>query len=272
MVYNDWCIPRACGHTACAKTDRGNMKKKNEAPLSATEGAQPVCEAGGAESGVPVCEAGGAQTQPACEAGGAESGVPACEAGKAESGVPACEAGGAESGAAQAADTAPAQAKLTKKQQFIQFLKFLGFSCSAGAIQFGSCALIYYVFMGEREHLYWIAYLVSLILSVVWNFTFNRKFTFKAANNVPLAMGLVVLYYGAFTPLSTFGADAIVAAGVNELLVTALMMVLNFITEFFWDKFVVFNAKVTDAIERGLKRVFSRKAERPQGAPENEEK
>ena len=126
--------------------------------------------------------------------------------------------------------------------------------------------------MGEREHLYWIAYLVSLILSVVWNFTFNRKFTFKAANNVPLAMGLVVLYYGAFTPLSTFGADAIVAAGVNELLVTALMMVLNFITEFFWDKFVVFNAKVTDAIERGLKRVFSRKAERPQGAPENEEK
>ncbi len=262
------------------------MKKKNEAPLSATEGAQPVCEAGGTESGVPVCEAGGAQTQPACEAGGAESGVPACEAGGAESGVPACEAGGAESGApvceaaapqeeigaAQATDAAPAQAKLTKKQQFIQFLKFLGFSCSAGAIQFGSCALIYYVFMGEREHLYWIAYLVSLILSVVWNFTFNRKFTFKAANNVPLAMGLVVLYYGAFTPLSTFGADAIVAAGVNELLVTALMMVLNFITEFFWDKFVVFNAKVTDAIERGLKRVFSRKAERPQGAPENEEK
>lgn len=67
--------------------------------------------------------------------------------------------------------------------------------------------------MGERQDLYWIAYLIGLVLSVVWNFTFNRKFTFKAANNIPLAMGLVIVYYGAFTPLSTFGADAIVAAG-----------------------------------------------------------
>ena len=113
--------------------------------------------------------------------------------------------------------------------------------------------------MGERESLYWVAYLISLVLSVVWNFTFNRKFTFKAANNVPLAMCLVVLYYCAFTPLSTFGADAIVAAGVNEMLVTVSMMVLNFITEFFWDKFVVFNAKVTDAIERFFKNACSRK-------------
>lgn len=160
---------------------------------------------------------------------------------------------------ADGADAESAKAPMTKKQQFIQFLKFLGFSCSAGVIQFGSCALIYYVFMGERQDIYWIAYLISLILSVVWNFTFNRKFTFKAANNVPLAMGLVVVYYGAFTPLSTFGADAIVAAGVNELLVTAGMMVLNFITEFFWDKFVVFNAKVTDAIARAFKNVVSRR-------------
>ena len=121
--------------------------------------------------------------------------------------------------------------------------------------------------MGERQDLYWIAYLIGLVLSVVWNFTFNRKFTFKAANNIPLAMGLVIVYYGAFTPLSTFGADAIVAAGVNELLVTAGMMVLNFITEFFWAKFVVFNAKATDAIARGLRNVFSRR-NRAQDAPQ----
>ena len=215
------------------------MNKKDLAPLPAEEDAQPVCEAGGAEGGVPVCEAGVPQEEAAAMQG--------------------ADAPQEEAAAAQAADASPAQTKLTKKQQFIQFLKFLGFSCSAGAIQFGSCALIYYVFMGEREHLYWIAYLIGLILSVVWNFTFNRKFTFKAANNVPLAMGLVVLYYAAFTPLSTFGADAIVAAGVNELLVTAGMMVLNFVTEFFWDKFVVFNAKATDAIARGWKRAFSRK-------------
>lgn len=166
-----------------------------------------------------------------------------------------------------AEDGSGAAAPLTKKQQFLQFLKFLGFSCSAGVIQFGSCALIYYVFMGERQDLYWIAYLIGLVLSVVWNFTFNRKFTFKAANNIPLAMGLVIVYYGAFTPLSTFGADAIVAAGVNELLVTAGMMVLNFITEFFWDKFVVFNAKATDAIARGLRNVFFRR-NRAQDAPQ----
>ena len=126
------------------------------------------------------------------------------------------------------ANGTPAQDPMSKKQKFLQFLKFLGFSLSAGAIQLGSCALIYYVFMSERESLYWVAYLISLVLSVVWNFTFNRKFTFKAANNVPLAMCLVVLYYCAFTPLSTFGADAIVAAGVNEMLVTVSMMVLNF--------------------------------------------
>ena len=146
---------------------------------------------------------------------------------------------------------------MTKKQQFIQFLKFLGFSCSAGVIQLGSCALLYYVVMREQENLYWIAYLIGLILSVVWNFTFNRKFTFKAANNVPLAMGLVILYYCAFTPLSTFGADAIVAAGVNELLVTFGMMVLNFVTEFFWDKFIVFNAKVTERIGRLFRHPFA---------------
>lgn len=151
----------------------------------------------------------------------------------------------------------PSSAAMTKKQQFIQFLKFLGFSCSAGVIQLGSCALLYYVVMREQENLYWIAYLIGLILSVVWNFTFNRKFTFKAANNVPLAMGLVILYYCAFTPLSTFGADAIVAAGVNELLVTFGMMVLNFVTEFFWDKFIVFNAKVTERISRLFRHPFA---------------
>ena len=151
--------------------------------------------------------------------------------------------------------------KPTKLKQFLQFLIFTGFSISAGVIQFVSTGILS-TWTGWIP--YWIAYLIGLVLSVVWNFTFNRKFTFKAANNVPLAMGLVVIYYCAFTPLSTFGADAIVgawraAAGAGwnenyEMVITAAMMILNFLTEFLWDKFVVFNAKVTDAILKWFKK------------------
>ena len=151
--------------------------------------------------------------------------------------------------------------KPSKGKQFLQFLLFTGFSISAGVIQFVSTSVLS-TWTGWIP--YWIAYLIGLVLSVVWNFTFNRKFTFKAANNVPLAMGLVVLYYCAFTPLSTFGADAIVAAwksaaGTNwkdayEMVITASMMILNFLTEFVWDKFVVFNDKVTEGILNKFKK------------------
>lgn len=159
-----------------------------------------------------------------------------------------------------------------KTAQFLQFLKFTAFSISAGVIQFVSTGAL-----STWTNLipYWIAYLIGLLLSVIWNFTLNRKFTFRAANNVPLAMSLVVLYYCAFTPLSTFGADAIVdawkgAAGENwsdlyEMIVTASMMILNFITEFFWDKFVVFNTKVTDAILR----LFRKKEHNKNGASDS---
>ncbi len=145
--------------------------------------------------------------------------------------------------------------KLTKLQQFLQLLKFTAFMISAGVIQFVSTGVLS-TWTGLIP--YWIAYLIGLVLSVVWSFTFNRKFTFKAANNVPLAMCLVVIYYCAFTPVSTFGADAIVeswktAAGEGwvddyEMVITATMMIINFVTEFIWDKLVVFNQKVTDKI------------------------
>ena len=151
--------------------------------------------------------------------------------------------------------------KPTKTKQFLQFLLFTGFSISAGVIQFVSTGVLS-TWTGWIP--YWIGYLIGLVLSVVWNFTFNRKFTFKAANNVPLAMGLVIVYYCAFTPLSTFGADAIVdawqkAAGANwkdayEMVITVSMMILNFLTEFIWDKFVVFNDRVTEGILNRFKK------------------
>lgn len=155
--------------------------------------------------------------------------------------------------------------KSPKLKQFIQLLIFTGCMISAGVIQFVTTGLLstWTGLMSEDSNYYWIAYLVGLVLSVIWSFTFNRKFTFKAANNVPLAMGLVILYYCAFAPLSTFGANAIVgawktAAGDGwdqnyEMVITASMMILNFITEFFWDKFVVFNEKVTSKLERLFK-------------------
>ena len=148
----------------------------------------------------------------------------------------------------------------TKTKQFLQFLVFTGFSISAVVIQFVATGALS-TWTGLIP--YWIAYLIGLVLSVIWNFTFNRKFTFRSASNVPLAMGLVIVYYCAFTPLSTFGADAIVdawksAAGEGwsdnyELVITAAMMILNFITEFLWDKFIVFNDSVMAKIERAFR-------------------
>ena len=144
-------------------------------------------------------------------------------------------------------------AKPTKKQQFLQILKFTGFSISAGAIQLLSFSILY---EWTACLPWWPSYLISIILSVIWNFTFNRKFTFKAANNIPLAMSVVLIYYAAFTPASVFGGDALEKLWGADfgILVTVLMMVINFLTEFVWDKFIVFNEKVTDKIIRIFKR------------------
>lgn len=116
-------------------------------------------------------------------------------------------------------------------------IKFALFSASAGIIQFGSFALMY-----DALHIdYWVSYLVALVLSVVWNFTLNRRFTFKSAANVPVAMLLVFAYYCVFTPLSTIGGKYLEGTlGWNGNLVTLMNMVLNFVTEFLYDRYVVF--------------------------------
>ena len=106
---------------------------------------------------------------------------------------------------------------------------------------------------------YWVSYLTALILSVVWNFTFNRKFTFKSANNVPLAMTLVLVYYAVFTPASTLWGNAMEKAGIAGILVTAFSMIINFITEFLWQKFVVFRNSENSAVsieEQNFKKII----------------
>jgi len=133
------------------------------------------------------------------------------------------------------------------KAELIRTVKFVLFSASAGIIQVASFSLL-----NELLHLnYWVSYLVSLILSVVWNFTLNRKFTFKSAANVPIAMLKVAGFYLVFTPLSTWWTAALTepSYGImwNEYLVLAITMLTNFVTEYLFDRFLVFGNSIDTA-------------------------
>ncbi|MBQ9558266.1 MAG: GtrA family protein [Clostridia bacterium] len=133
------------------------------------------------------------------------------------------------------------------KTEFIRSVKFLLFSMSAGAIQIGSFTL-----MNEVWHLpYWVSYLVALVLSVLWNFTLNRKFTFKSANNIPIAMLKVAGYYAVFTPLSTMLEHYLtMTLGWNEYPVTFINMFINLVTEFLFQRFFVFGKSIDSAVAK----------------------
>lgn len=132
---------------------------------------------------------------------------------------------------------------MNKKDEFIRILKFTLFSISAGIIQVLSFTFIIEVV----EWSYWPSYLISLILSIIWNFTINRKFTFKSSNNVPIAMLKVFAYYAIFTPLSTWWGDALTKSNWNEYLVLIGTMLINFITEFIYDRYIVFGKTINSA-------------------------
>ena len=127
------------------------------------------------------------------------------------------------------------------KKEWMRMVKFTLFSISAGVIQSVSFTL-----MNELFHWnYWVCYLTALVLSVVWNFTLNRKFTFKSSANVARAMLLVAAYYCVFTPLSTLLEDYLVEMlAWTEYLVTAINMLLNLVTEFLFQRFVVYRNSV----------------------------
>lgn len=132
-----------------------------------------------------------------------------------------------------------------KKKSVWQALKFTLFSVSAGIIQVGSFAVLE-LFIQD----YWIPYLISLILSVLWNFTLNRRYTFKSAANVPVAMAKVFGFYLVFTPLSTYLGNLAEQQGVNDFLILAVTMLSNFVLEFLFCKFVVYRGK-EDTLESG---------------------
>ena len=120
-------------------------------------------------------------------------------------------------------------------------LKYAIFSVSAGVIQTVSFILLYNVFFAEK--LYSLCYIVALILSILWNFTLNRKYTFQAVVNVPVAMLKVAGFYLVFTPVSAWLGQFAVDGGWNGLLVEVLTMCANFVLEFLFFKFVVFRGK-----------------------------
>lgn len=130
-----------------------------------------------------------------------------------------------------------------KKKEFFRALKFTLFSISAGIIQ-----TVVFTLMNELlQWNYWVCYLTSLILSVLWNFTLNRKITFQSAANIPIAMLKVAGYYLVFTPLSTWGGDALTAIGWNEYVVFVLSMLTNFVTEYLFQRFFVFGSSLDTA-------------------------
>jgi len=139
-----------------------------------------------------------------------------------------------------------------RKKEIIRMIKFTLFSISAGIIQIATFTILNEVF-----HLvYWPSYLIALVLSITWNFTINRKFTFKSANNVPIAMMKVFGYYAVFTPLSTWWGDALTKLNWNEYLVLGGTMLINFVTEFLYQRFFVFGKSIETASEQKQNKIM----------------
>ena len=130
---------------------------------------------------------------------------------------------------------------MKQTKEWLRVLKFVLFSASAGIIQIGSFTLLNEC-TGWR---YWPCYLISLILSILWNFTFNRRFTFKSNANIPRAMLLIAGYYAVFTPATTLLGDYLAEELLwNEYLVTAINMALNLSTEYLFQRYVVYRNKI----------------------------
>jgi len=135
--------------------------------------------------------------------------------------------------------------KINKNENIGQMIKFLLFSMSAGLIQVLTFTLLFEL----GGFIYWPSYLIALILSVIWNFTLNRKFTFKSSANIPVAMTKIAIYYAIFTPLSTWWGDALTNINWNEYLVLFLTMITNLISEFLVTKYIVYKNEINTAVK-----------------------
>lgn len=160
------------------------------------------------------------------------------------------------------------QAKREKRKSFFQFIKYALCAASAGIIQFISFTILQAVIPSSGKTLHFIvedmdvvtftATTVALCLSVLWNFTLNRKFTFKDAGNVPKAMILAFLFYVPFYPFQTWYVHTVkfslaehISLDGAGVIAEATVMIFNFVLEFFWQKFVVFRKKKGDKNTQG---------------------
>ncbi len=130
-------------------------------------------------------------------------------------------------------------------KEFWRFVKFALFSASAGIIEIGAFALLNEL-TGWN---YWPCYLTALLLSILWNFTLNRKFTFRSVANVPVAMLKVLGFYAVFVPVTTILGDYLAdTLHWNEYLVTGINMALNFVTEYLFQRYVVYGDSVDTSV------------------------
>lgn len=139
--------------------------------------------------------------------------------------------------------------KTEKKKETLRIMKFVLFSISAGAIEIVAFALLNEL----TGWSYWPCYLIALVLSVLWNFTLNRNFTFQSATNVPVAMVKVAIFYCIFTPVTTVLGNYLHEDLLwNEYLVTGINMAINLTTEYLYDRFIVFGKSIdtNDRAER----------------------
>ena len=136
--------------------------------------------------------------------------------------------------------------KEEKRKELWRIIKFVLFSISAGVIEFVSFTLLTLIPALKPSSMYWIPATISLLLSVIWNFTLNRRFTFQSANNVPIAMLKTICFYLVFGPISIWLAQMylIDTLGWNEILVKGVVMLTNFITEFLYQRFFVFKKTI----------------------------
>lgn len=143
-------------------------------------------------------------------------------------------------------------------------LKFVFCSAGAGIIQAVTFTVLNEInknfgtfnFLPDKliNNEYGLFYFVALLLSVLFNFTVNRKFTFKSANNIPIAMLKVVGYYAVFTPLSIWWGNALTGkANWNEYIVLAMTMIINLVTEFLFNRFVVYGKSINSAVDDSAK-------------------
>ena len=137
--------------------------------------------------------------------------------------------------------------KLSRKESGVMFGKFVAFSIGAGIIE-----IIAFTLLNEGTNInYWLSYTIALVLSVLYNFTVNRRYTFRSVNNIPKAMLLVFAFYCVFAPYSIWLTDYLTDGSLfgygsywNEYIVLLFIMVQNLIFEFLWWRFVVFKGSI----------------------------